>query len=63
VTYRVRQQLFRWSVGAGVGDPIEPDPGSASERLVLGEEVVHIPDVLNTEATVPGWPLGESLLR
>jgi GAF domain-containing protein len=35
---------------AVLGDPIEPDPGSALERLVLGEEVVHIRDVVDTEA-------------
>jgi class 3 adenylate cyclase len=31
-------------------EPFAPDPGSASERLVLGDEVVHIPDVVDTEA-------------
>jgi GAF domain-containing protein len=35
---------------AVLGDPVEPDPGSALERLVLGDEVVHIPDVVDTEA-------------
>ena len=32
------------------GEPIAPDPGSASERLLLGDGVVHIPDVVDTEA-------------
>jgi adenylate cyclase len=35
---------------AVLGDPVEPDPGSALERLVLGDEVVHISDVVDTEA-------------
>jgi len=35
---------------AVLSEPIAPDPGSASERLVLGDEVVHIPDVVDTEA-------------
>jgi hypothetical protein len=34
---------------AGLGEPITPDPGSASERLVQGENIVHIPDVIDTE--------------
>jgi hypothetical protein len=43
---------------AVLGDPVEPDPGSALERLVLGDQVVHIPDVVDTEAYRSGWPLG-----
>src|SRR5262249_47434098 len=35
---------------AVLGDPVEPDPGSALELLVLGDEVVHIPDVVDTKA-------------
>jgi adenylate cyclase len=35
---------------AVLGDPVEADPGSALERLVLGDEVVHIRDVVDTEA-------------
>ena len=38
------------------GEPIAPDPGSASERLVLGDGVVHIPDVVDTEAYRSGVP-------
>jgi hypothetical protein len=38
------------------GEPMAPDPGSASERLVLGDEVVHIPDVVDTEAYRSGVP-------
>src|SRR6516165_10862360 len=38
------------------GEPIAPDPGSASERLVLGGGVVHIPDVVDTEAYRSGVP-------
>jgi class 3 adenylate cyclase len=41
---------------AVLGDPVEPDPGSALERLVLGDEVVHIPDVVDTEAYRSGVP-------
>ena len=37
-------------------EPIAPDPGSASERIVLGDEVVHIPDVVDTEAFRSGVP-------
>jgi GAF domain-containing protein len=37
-------------------EPIAPDPGSASERLVLGDKVVHIPDVVDTEAYRSGVP-------
>jgi PAS domain S-box-containing protein len=29
--------------------PVMPDPGSASERIVQGESVVHIPDLVDTE--------------
>jgi PAS domain S-box-containing protein len=29
--------------------PVVPDPGSASERIVQGESVVHIPDLVDTE--------------
>jgi adenylate cyclase len=32
-----------------LGYPIAPDPKSASMRLVLGEPVVHIPDVVDTQ--------------
>jgi hypothetical protein len=39
-----------------IGEPIAPDPGSASERLVLGDKVVHIPDVVDTEAYRSGVP-------
>jgi len=42
--------------GAVIGEPIAPDPGSASERLVLGDDVVHIPDVVDTEAYRSGVP-------
>src|SRR6516162_3913152 len=42
--------------GAVIGEPIAPDPGSASERLVLGDEIVHIPDVVDTEAYRSGVP-------
>src|SRR6516225_3386102 len=38
------------------GEPMAPDPGSASERLLLGDEVVHIPDVVDTEAYRSGVP-------
>ena len=41
---------------AVLGGPVEPDPGSASERLLLGDEVVHIPDVVDTEAYRSGVP-------
>ena len=41
---------------AVLGDPVEPDPGSALERLMLGDEVVHIPDVVDTEAYRSGVP-------
>jgi hypothetical protein len=30
-------------------EPVVPDPGSASERIVQGEAVVHIPDLVDTE--------------
>jgi GAF domain-containing protein len=30
-------------------EPVVPDPGSASERIVQGESVVHIPDLVDTE--------------
>src|SRR5215471_21621254 len=30
-------------------EPVVPDPGSASERIVQGESVVHIPDLIDTE--------------
>jgi two-component system NtrC family sensor kinase len=43
-------------VAVVIGEPIAPDPGSASERLVLGDEVVHIPDVVDTEAYRSGVP-------
>ena len=35
---------------AGVAhEPVVPDPGSASERIVQGGSVVHIPDLVDTE--------------
>jgi GAF domain-containing protein/nitrogen-specific signal transduction histidine kinase len=37
-------------------EPIAPDPGSASERIVLGDDVVHIPDVVDTDAFRSGVP-------
>jgi hypothetical protein len=40
------------------GPPTAPEPGSASERLVLGDEVVHIPDVVDTDAFRSGVPSG-----
>ena len=38
------------AVAEVLDEPIAPDPGSVSERIVLGDEVVHIPDVVDTEA-------------
>jgi len=56
-------KVFRWiaardrsGAAAVLGDPVEPDPGSALERLVLGDEVVHIPDVVDTGAYRSGVP-------
>jgi signal transduction histidine kinase/putative methionine-R-sulfoxide reductase with GAF domain len=42
-------------IGA-LDEPIVPDPGSASERLVLGDAVIHIPDVVETDAFRSGVP-------
>ena len=39
-----------------LSEPTVPDSGSASERLVLGDDVVHIPDVVDTEAYRSGVP-------
>ncbi len=36
--------------------PVVPDPGSASERLVLGDDIVNIPDVVDTDAYRAGVP-------
>jgi len=37
-------------------EPIAPDLGSALERIVRGDKVVHIPDVVDTEAYRSGVP-------
>jgi adenylate cyclase len=35
---------------------VRPDPGSAMERIMRGDDVVHIPDVVDTEAYRAGVP-------
>jgi GAF domain-containing protein/ActR/RegA family two-component response regulator/HPt (histidine-containing phosphotransfer) domain-containing protein len=37
------------AIADGLGEPITPDPGSASDRLVQGENIIHILDVVDTE--------------
>ena len=42
---------------------ITPEPGSALERMVGGENVVHIPDVVDTDAYRSGVPVRVALVQ
>src|SRR5262249_10815337 len=43
--------------------PVKPEPGSSLERIMRGDDVVHIPDVTDTEAYRSGLPSRVSLVR
>jgi len=43
--------------------PIRPEPGTTIERLVRGESVVHIPDLIDDEGYRSGSPLRRELVE
>jgi class 3 adenylate cyclase len=46
---------------SGLREPVTPQPGSASHRLVSGERIVHIPDITDTAAYRAGVPSRRTL--
>jgi GAF domain-containing protein len=46
---------------SGLREPVTPQPGSASHRLVSGERIVHIPDITDTASYRAGVPSRRTL--